>query len=285
MKFCFTVTKECSGQTVEQILKDQFQISSHLLKNIRLYGSLTCDGIKIKTNDIASNGCTLLAEWDFNGTEAGDITSKSIPVLFQDECFVIVDKPKNLCVHPSRGHSQDSLITVLSGGNHLNVVTRLDRDTSGIVILAKNGHWHNRMSQTEIIKLYYGLVHGHPLNKEGIIHAPIEREEEGSIKRIVRPDGKSATTAYQVLEYIEESHCSLMEFRLFTGRCHQIRVHSSYLGCPLVGDTLYGDKGENLKIDGQRLLCGQVQFIHPKSGELIKIRIPDYKERLLQGIL
>ena len=281
MKFCYTVTQERSGQTVEQILKETFQISSHLLKNIRLYGCLTCDGKKIKTNECVFVESVLFAEWNFNGKEAGEIVSDQIPILFQDECFVIVDKPTNLCVHPSRGHIQDSLITVLSGGNHLNVVTRLDRDTSGIVILAKNGYWHNRISQTEILKLYYGLVEGCPIQKEGMIDEPIERETEGSIKRIVRSDGKSARTAYRVLDYFDDIDCSVLEYRLFTGRCHQIRVHTSFLGCPLVGDSLYGNEKSDSRQDGQRLLCGQVQFIHPKSGELINIRISDIEERLL----
>ena len=280
MIFCYQVKPERIGQSVEQVLKEEFGISSHLLKNIRLYGSIVSNGVKKKTNEIVAEGEKLEASWDFNGTEAGQIACDSIPILYQDDCFLIVDKPPKLCVHPSRGHSGDSLITRLSGGNFLNVVTRLDRDTSGLVLLAKNGYWHNCLSHIEITKLYYGLVKGKPELEQGTIDEPIERESAGSIRRIVCAEGKRAITTYRVMEYFEQEDCSILEYQLFTGRCHQIRVHSSYIGHPLIGDGLYGN-GE-YGMDGQRLICGKLVFEHPQNKEKIEISLPDIINSLMK---
>ena len=283
MVFRYQVVKRREGQSVETVLKEEFMISAYLLKKIRLYGSITCNGREIKIYDMVAAGDLLAATWDFEGKEAGWITCETIPILYQDTCFLIVDKPSNLCVHPSRGHSQDSLITRLSGGNFLNVVTRLDRDTSGLVLLAKNGYWHNRFATTQISKIYYGLVRGKPIVPQGVIEEPIERENEGSIKRIVCADGKRAVTSYRLIKYNEEIDCSILEFQLFTGRCHQIRVHSAHIGHPLIGDGLYGNGDRDRELEGQRLLCGKLVFVHPGTGEKIEIELPDIRQRLISN--
>ena len=280
MLFRYQVGKCKEGQSVETVLREEFMISAYLLKKIRLYGSIKCNGSEIKIYDLVTTGDWIEAAWDFDGKEAGWITCDTIPILYQDTCFLIVDKPPNLCVHPSRGHIQDSLITVLSGGNFLNVVTRLDRDTSGLVLLAKNGYWHNRFATTPITKIYYGLVSGKPIATQGMIEEPIEREQEGSIRRVVCENGKHAITAYRLVEYIETINCSILEFELFTGRCHQIRVHTSHIGHPLIGDGLYGNGEEQ---EGQRLLCGKLLFVHPGTGEKIEIELPDICQRLISN--
>ncbi|MGB4661904.1 MAG: RluA family pseudouridine synthase [Mobilitalea sp.] len=272
MRFSYTIREEHNGHTIEQVLKEEFKISSQLLKNIKLYGSILVNGRKQWTKDSVHNGDILEAGWDFAGKEAGHIICDSIPILYQDDCFLIVVKPSNLCVHPSKGHGYDSLITRLNGGNGLHVVTRLDKDTSGLVLLAKNGYWHNQLSNIEIIKRYYGVVEGKLEPAQSLVDAPIQRESEDSVRRIVHSQGKRAITAYKVLDYLSEVDLSVVGFQLFTGRCHQIRVHTSYLGHPLVGDNLYGSIIEST--EGQRLVCGKLQFIHPRDQVLVEVSLP-----------
>ena len=279
MIFQYCVKEERSGQRIAQVLREEFDISSHLLKNIKLYGDITINGSKCWVVAVVQTGDLLEVSWDFHGKEAGEISCDSIPILYQDDCFLIVDKPSNLCVHPSKGHGTESLITLLSGGNHLHVVTRLDKDTSGLVLLAKNGYWHNQLSNTVIQKRYYGLVEGRLEPLTDRIEAPIQREEEGGMRRIVHPDGKTAITLYRVLEYLPEENQSIVDFQLLTGRCHQIRVHTSYRGHPLVGDSLYGS--EVSSSDGQRLVCGSLQFLHPRDQTEISVSIKEYREHLL----
>lgn len=197
-----------------------------------------------------------------------------IRVLYEDDDILAVDKPTNMPTHPSKGNNLPTLANAVMGyygGDFVfRSVNRLDRDTSGIVIIAKNkisasslsssmkkGLWH---------KKYHALVEGVPEPKEGRINAPIERIEEGNIKRCVRPDGKAAITDYKVIE--EHSDSSLCEISLLTGRTHQIRVHMAHIGHPLVSDFLYGIESER----EYYLRCIEISFPHPKTKEILVIR-------------
>ena len=197
-----------------------------------------------------------------------------IRVLYEDDDILAVDKPTNMPTHPSKGNNLPTLANAVMGyygGDFVfRSVNRLDRDTSGIVIIAKNqisasalsfsmkkGLWH---------KKYHALVEGVPEPKEGRINAPIERVEEGNIKRCIRPDGKAAITDYKVIE--EHSDSSLCEISLLTGRTHQIRVHMAHIGHPLVSDFLYGRESER----EYYLRCIEISFPHPKTKENLVIR-------------
>ena len=248
-------------------------LSVTLVKKAK-YGGILLNGVAVTVRATVNVGDKIeifLEEQISDGIPPMDIPLK---VLYEDEDILAVDKPTNMPTHPSKGNNLPTLANAVMGyynGNFVfRSVNRLDRDTSGVVIIAKNkiaasalsssmkkGLWH---------KKYHAIVEGCPENTEGRIDAPIERIEEGNIKRMVRPDGKRAVTDYKVIESYGES--SLCEITLLTGRTHQIRVHMSYIGHPLVSDFLYGTESDK----EYYLRCIEISFPHPKSGENIVIR-------------
>lgn len=210
-----------------------------------------------------------------------DVHSEGIPpmdipltILYEDDDLIAVDKPTNMPTHPSKGNNLPTLANAVMGyynGDFVfRSVNRLDRDTSGIVIIAKNQFSAGRLSETmkkgSWKKKYSALVSGILGEKEGTIDAPIERVCEGNIKREVRPDGKRAITKFRVVQ--ELGDCSLCEIQLLTGRTHQIRVHFAYIGHPLVSDFLYGTPSDKEYF----LRCTEISFPHPRSGEVIVIK-------------
>ena len=248
-------------------------LSVTLVKKAK-YGGILLNGDAVTVRATVNAGDKIeifLEDQKSEGIPPMDIPLK---VLYEDEDILAVDKPTNMPTHPSKGNNLPTLANAVMGyydGNFVfRSVNRLDRDTSGIVIIAKNkiaastlsssmkkGLWH---------KKYHAIVEGCPENTEGRIDAPIERVEEGNIKRMVRPDGKRAITDYRVVEKYDGS--SLCEITLLTGRTHQIRVHMSYIGHPLVSDFLYGTESDK----EYYLRCIEISFPHPKTGEELTIR-------------
>lgn len=197
-----------------------------------------------------------------------------LSILYEDEFILVVNKPAKMNTIPSREHPEGSLANALVGYyNHTgiqatsHIVTRLDRDTSGIVLIAKHRHVHHLFSQMQQqgkVRRTYEAFAGGLLEKDnGTIKEPIGRREESIIEREVRIDGQYACTHYQVIQrYATFTH---LELRLETGRTHQIRVHMSFLGHPLLGDDLYG--GDTSFISRQALHCKKIQFLHPFTKE------------------
>lgn len=208
--------------------------------------------------------------------KSNGIPPMNIPlnIIYEDDYILAVDKPTNMPTHPSKGNNLPTLANAVMGYYNgafvFRSVNRLDRDTSGIVIIAKNqisaGALSSSMKNGLWAKKYHALVTGIPSPRDGIIEAPIERIEEGNIKRCVRSDGKPAITIYKVIEEFGDS--SLCEITLLTGRTHQIRVHMSHIGHPLVSDFLYGSVCEK----EYYLRCKEISFPHPRSGEIIVIK-------------
>ncbi|URZ87158.1 RluA family pseudouridine synthase [Floricoccus penangensis] len=203
-----------------------------------------------------------------------------LDVIFEDEHFLVINKPAGFAsvtssVHPNNTISnfvQDYLIKQDYENKKVHIVTRLDRDTSGLMLFAKHGFAHSHMDKMlqdrTIEKKYYALVESSDmLEKEGEIILPIDREEGSIIKRCVAESGKQAHTSYKLLE--KKDDISLLDIKLHTGRTHQIRVHFSHLGAPLLGDDLYG--GSINKIQRQALHCRSLEFIHPFTNEKIKL--------------
>lgn len=208
-------------------------------------------------------------------------------IVFEDAYFLIVNKDKNLPSIPSRNNEDASLLEIVneyfSKNNYKtipHIVTRLDKNTTGLVLIAKHRHVHALFSKVDIEKYYLALAEGWVEDK--VIEANIKRESDSIITRTVDPSGDYAKTQVWLEKYNEKNDFSLVKLRLFTGRTHQIRVHMSYIGHPLLGDELYG--GEKKLIMRQALHCQNLKFVHPITAENLDIisDLPNDMERLLK---
>ena len=248
-------------------------LSVTLVKKAK-YGGILLNGRTVTVRATVNSGDKIEIYLDEGKSE--NIPPMDIPlvVLYEDDDLIAVDKPTNMPTHPSKGNNLPTLANAVMGyfgGDFVfRSVNRLDRDTSGVVIIAKNKISASRLSASMKkglwSKKYHALVDGMPCPVSATIDAPIERVEEGNIKRTVRQDGKRAITQYTVLEAYQ--NCSLCEITLLTGRTHQIRVHMAYIGNPLVSDFLYGSPSDS----DYYLRCKEISFPHPTSGEIIRIK-------------
>ena len=248
-------------------------LSVTLVKKAK-FGGIILNGTTVTVRATVREGDRV--EIYLNEERSEGIPPMDIPlrVLYEDDDILAVDKPTNMPTHPSKGNNLPTLANAVMGyygGDFVfRSVNRLDRDTSGVVIIAKNqisaSNLSSSMKKGLWRKKYHAIVDGCPEPKSARIDAPIERIEEGNIKRTVRPDGKRAVTDYRVIE--EYDDCSLCEISLLTGRTHQIRVHMAYVGHPLRSDFLYGVESEA----DYFLRCVEISFPHPKTDEIIVIK-------------
>lgn len=229
---------------------------------------ITRNGQLIRSVDTVSKGDVIVLQWEDTSLLEPN-GALSVPIAFENENLVVFNKPSGMPVHPSIKHQGDTLgnyFAFLYPDLCFRPVNRLDRDTSGLCLVAKNAHSANRL-QGNAEKTYYAAVEG-DTPEYGTIDAPIARERESIILRCVREDGQSAVTHYKKLKYA--NGFSLEEIRLETGRTHQIRVHFSHIGYPLAGDDMYG--GSRSRISRQALHCGELSFTEPVSGEEITVK-------------
>ena len=228
-----------------------------------------------------------------------EITPEDIPldILYEDTDLLIVNKPKNMVVHPSAGHYTGTLVNgllyhckgQLSGINGVfrpGIVHRIDKDTTGSLIVCKTEKAHNsiadQLKEHSITRKYRAIVYGNFDNTEGSIDAPIGRDEKDRKKMAVNyKNGKSAVTHYRVLQQFEGY--SYIECRLETGRTHQIRVHMTSIGHPLLGDEIYGVRPSKFHLQGQCLHAMIIGFIHPTTGQYMEFEapLPEYFSHLL----
>lgn len=225
----------------------------------------------LKINDIIE--ITLPSE---NFSEVVRFIDKPIDIVYEDPYFLIVNKGINLPSIPSRNLEDESLLERVNyyfKNKSINtiphIVTRLDKNTSGLVLIAKHRHVHALFSNMEIDKYYTALVNGKVKNNE-IIEAPIRRVSSSIIEREVGEGGEFAKTEYWLEEYISDKDISVVKLKLYTGRTHQIRVHMKYRGYSLLGDGLYG--GDVSNISRQALHCTNLKFIHPITDEMINVK-------------
>ncbi|MBO4637929.1 MAG: RluA family pseudouridine synthase [Clostridiales bacterium] len=275
MEFNYTVTERYNDRTLREIMRNEFQMSRIMIKRVKLYGRLEVNGVHMRIIDKVRTGDKVFASY---GDDAGMLRKDSgIEIIYEDRYLAVVNKPAGIVTHPTHGHLDDSLITRLSDQT-LHPVMRLDRETSGLIVLAKNGYIHNAISSSEIKKIYIAGVYGTFDPPEGIIDLPIKRRPNSVMIRDVSEDGRECMTIYKTLYSCTDR--SLVGFRLITGRCHQIRVHSTYMKHPLIGDGLYGplsndnpnpsikEAGTYDPIAGRQLLhAASLTFIHPVSNE------------------
>lgn len=248
-------------------------LSVTLVKKAK-YGGIILNGTPVTVRAQVNEGDKI--EIYVGGARSEGIPPMDIPIkiLYEDEDILAVDKPTNMPTHPSKGNNLPTLANAVMGyygGDFVfRSVNRLDRNTSGIVIIAKNrisaAALSSSMKKGLWQKKYHAVVDGIPSPNEATVDAPIERIAEGNIKREVRDDGKRAITKYRVIEEMGDS--SLCEVILLTGRTHQIRVHMAYIGHPLCSDFLYGVPSEKDSF----LRCVEISFPHPRTNENIVIK-------------
>lgn len=267
----FVITDENAGKRIKEFLR-AFGVSGSLLKKLKNTENGICkNGAPARTIDTVFCGDRLQINIEDSGKapESADI---KINLLYEDEDLIAAEKPAFMPVHESRNHRGDTLSNAVADicGGAFRAIYRLDRDTSGIVLIAKNEFAAAKLAG-RVKKDYYAVVCG-KIEGSGVIDAPIKRERESIIKRCVAPDGESAVTHYTAIKHSEKY--TLVKLKLETGRTHQIRVHLAHIGYPLAGDTLYG--GGTEEISRQALHCRDIYFTHPfqrkKSTSFVRCR-------------
>ena len=253
------------------ILKEDMKISTGLMNRLKWQDLIFVNGVPQRTDFRVKAGDVITLSLDdpepeYDGEE-GPLT-----ILYEDDFFLAVDKPAGMLIHPSRSRNEGTLANFVVGYYQktgqkcaFHPITRLDRDTFGIVLLAKNSHAHALMQQTDLQKTYHALVHGNWEGDRGIIDAPIARKPLPSLLREVHPEGKPSVTEFRVLERFDDY--TRMELRPITGRTHQLRVHCAHMGHPILGDPQYGNEASAFGLESQILCAKVLEFIHPITGE------------------
>ena len=258
---------------IRDYLKRRLGLSTALIAKVKFDNVMLNDEI-VYMRAMVKNGDKIdivLPDEDSENIEPIDIP---LEILYEDEYVIAVNKPTNMPVHPSRGNHLPTVANAIRAYvDHpfvFRAINRLDRDTSGIVLIAKDrlsgAKLYQAMKDRKFGKTYLALVEGIPSEKHGFINAPIAREAEGEIKRVVRDDGKEALSEYEVIDTYD-NETSMVKITLHTGRTHQIRVHMAHIGHPLVNDFLYGTRSE----DTYSLHCNSLSFPHPMTGEMITV--------------
>lgn len=277
MKFKYKIT---DNQTIQTFLRTQ-NYSQKLLKAIIQNGKVLVNGIEKKLIDNVFKGDVLeVYHPEEKITNNFPISKNEINVVYEDEYILIVSKPPFIESIPSRKNNDDSLANRIKYyfkqnniRSNVHIVTRLDKDTSGLVLIAKSRYLHHLLSNHVMVKkMYLAKVSG-IINKDIMIEKNIDRGNENEMQRVIDDNGKYAKTFIKVLKH--EGDNTLVECELFTGRTHQIRVHLNYLGHPIIGDTLYGGK-EDKRLN---LHCYKLCFIHPIYQK--KLIIIDYEGEFL----
>ena len=279
-KLDFVVPASYDGCKVEHFLRQAQGMSLRVIKDLKKtsYG-LTCNGVHTRTIDLVHTGDVVSVVLEDHPQEYL-LSALKVPILYEDDDVMVYNKPANMPCHQAKTHQQDTLANVFAAhcaaqGLPLSfrAINRLDRNTTGAVVVAKNAHAAAQLGG-KIDKTYLALVCGVFPYRQGVIDAPIGRLADDYINRIVTPNGQFARTGFTLLGQGREY--SYLRCHLYTGRTHQIRVHFSWLGYPLAGDDLYGT--DSRLLSRQALHCGEVRFRHPVSGQVIEIQAPLHQD-------
>ena len=300
-KHCFTADIEHEDQRIDRYLTAMLpeQSRSFFQKLIR-DGFVIVNHIIVKVNYRLKTGDVI--EIDIPDAVPTEIVPENIPldILYEDDDLLIVNKPKGMVVHPAVGHSTGTLVNAimyhcqgnLSGINgeiRPGIVHRIDKDTTGSLIICKNDEAHRNIAEQikehSVTRRYVGVVAGTFSEESGTVEGAIGRHPNDRKRMTINEkNGKPAVTHYRVLQTLKGA--SFMEFELETGRTHQIRVHMASISHPLLGDTVYGNSKNPYKLQGQALHARTIGFIHPTTGEYIEVSapIPEYMTELVRKL-
>lgn len=274
----FTVPNDCDNILAQRFLRDKCGLSARIITRLkREKNGILMDGKILRTIDFVQKGKDIIINLP-NETSGIEPIKGALNIAYEDDYFLIIDKPPMMPVHPVKQHQTDTLANIVAyycrqkGEDYIfRAVNRLDRDTSGLVIIAKNRFCANALKNITH-KKYYALCEG-KIESAGTIDKPIDLKENSKMVRVVRSDGMPSVTHYKPIFCCDDY--SLLELWLETGRTHQIRCHMAYLGHPLVGDDLYGGSLEFLT--RQALHCREISFVHPITNQqlVVRCKIPD----------
>lgn len=269
---------------LSSFLREEMKMSAGLMNRLKWKELLFVNGRPVHTDYPVKPGDIITVPLDEPvpdyPAEDGELT-----ILYEDAHILAVDKPAGMLIHPSRSRLTGTLANFVLGyyekteqKSAFHPLTRLDRDTFGVVLLAKNAHIHSLLNELHLqggfAKSYEALVYGGPEEDSGVVDAPIARLPLPSLLREVNPEGKPSVTEFRVLER-KEIFCKLA-LRPVTGRTHQLRVHCAYMGCPILGDPQYGNEksrelSKEMGFNTQRLCARFLTFVHPISGEKLTV--------------
>ena len=282
MNLSYQIDKDEHYDNVLHVLKEQFFLSDRLITKLKKANKIYLNFLPTYTKKSVTVGDTVSVLIDFE-EDNSNIVASNIPlnIIYEDDYLLVLNKPANIAIHPSILHFYNSLsngvkfyFDKLGLKKKIRIVNRLDRNTSGIVILAKNEYIQEclikQMKTNEFKKEYLAIAKGILESKSGTLNFPIARKEGSIIERTVTSDGDSAITHYDVVK--EFNNLSLVHIVLGTGRTHQIRVHFSHIGHPILGDTLYGSPSE--LINRQALHSYKLTFIHPVTKKVVSLEAP-----------
>ena len=261
---------------LSSFLVGELKMSTGLMNKLKWGDGIRVNGEPQRTNYPVKCGDVITV---FMEEEAPEYPAQDGPldILYEDAHLLVVDKPAGMLIHPSRAKNDGTLANFVFGYYRrtgqkcaFHPMTRLDRDTFGIVLLAKNAHAHALLQTVDVVKTYHALTFGGPQEEHGIIDAPIDRRPLPSLLRFVGPEGKPSVTKFQVLE--RQKMWTKLALQPVTGRTHQLRVHCSYMGWPILGDPQYGteesqDYSQKLGLGHQMLCAKRLEFAHPITGE------------------
>lgn len=294
-KLIFKVSEEAAGKKLREYLRAVQKLSGRLISGAARDGRITLNGNRVKLNYVIKVNDEI--GLDVVKEESQNIDPEPIPinVVYEDSDLIVVNKQPGIVVHPTKSYPSGTLANGLlyyfkeKGENCIvRLVSRLDMDTSGLIIIAKNQFSHmalaRDMGNENFEKSYLAIVHGNMKEKEGTINLPIYRVGGDTIKRVIDEKGQESITHFTVLESYSKG--DLVKLILETGRTHQIRVHLTHLGYPLYGDSLYGLENEDNYINRQALHAYKLKFPHPRTGEILNLEVdmPEDMKELLNKI-
>lgn len=265
---------------LSSFLREEMDMSSGLINRLKWHEKILVNGKSEFTNFLVQPGDEILVILDAPKIEY-PVQQGNLSVLYEDDYLLAVDKPAGMLIHPSRSKNEGTLANYVAGYYEktgqdcaFHPVTRLDRDTFGIVLLAKNPHIHAQLQHAQIKKTYHALTFSGPKDDFGVIDAPIDRYPLPSLLRFVGEEGKPSRTEYRVMHRWKD-HTQL-ELQPITGRTHQLRVHCAYMGFPILGDPQYGSEAskaysERWGMEYQQLCAYSLTFAHPITGAQMEI--------------
>lgn len=275
----YEVKKTDHGLMIKDILKRRMSFSTRLIRKLKIEGGVMLNGEESRLNRTVRTGDVIKVEFP---EEKSSFEPQNIPVniAYEDEDLMIINKQPGIVVHPTKGHHHTTIANALTylmeqRNEYFKIrfVNRLDMDTSGLLIVAKNSFaqesLQKQMKEVSTVKKYIAVVDGVMDSQEGVIDLPIGIVDENTVGRAVTPDGYPSVTRYKVLKIIDNER-TLVELTLETGRTHQIRVHMSYIGFPITGDSLYGKSQPDI-ISRQALHSRYLSFCHPRTGEKTEV--------------